>query len=235
MVDFHSHILPQMDDGSRSVEMSLDMLAREAEQGVSLVVATPHFYPLEEDPEQFLSRRTEAERCLRDALGAKAGLPQVVVGAEVAYFRGMSDCDALRSLQIGDTAALLVELPRAPWPEQVYRELLGIVTKQNLTPIVAHVERYLPSFRCRVFLDRLLELPILLQANAGFFIDRKTGRKALNLLREGKLHLLGSDCHDLTERTPNIGAAEALIGRYLGEKALRNIRYSEQMVLQTNV
>ena len=64
MIDFHSHILPGIDDGSKSVEMSIKMLRREAQQGISRVVATPHFYPQTDNPERFLRRRAEAERIL---------------------------------------------------------------------------------------------------------------------------------------------------------------------------
>ena len=57
MIDLHSHILPQMDDGSRSVDESLQMLAALAAQGVTDVAATPHFYASENSPERFLARR----------------------------------------------------------------------------------------------------------------------------------------------------------------------------------
>ena len=67
IIDFHSHILPGIDDGSRSVEESIALLQKEAEQGISHVVATPHFYPQLDTPERFLKRRAEAEAALRDS------------------------------------------------------------------------------------------------------------------------------------------------------------------------
>ena len=60
MVDFHSHILPGMDDGASSPEESLQMLARSRQQGVDVLFATSHFYADEEDPAAFLVRREEA-------------------------------------------------------------------------------------------------------------------------------------------------------------------------------
>ena len=65
-VDFHSHILPGIDDGSKSVEESLAMLRMAGEQGIECVVATPHFYPRYDSPKKFLARRAEAEAQLRD-------------------------------------------------------------------------------------------------------------------------------------------------------------------------
>ena len=84
--DFHSHILPGVDDGSTSLEESLAMLTLEAEQGVRHVVATPHFYAHHDTPEAFLSRRAAAEAMLREALKDHPELPGFTVGAEVYFF-----------------------------------------------------------------------------------------------------------------------------------------------------
>ena len=77
--DFHSHILPGIDDGSDSLETSLAMLRMEAEQGISRVVATPHFYPRYDSPEHFLKRRAEAEAVLREAMRKEPGLPELSI------------------------------------------------------------------------------------------------------------------------------------------------------------
>ena len=68
--DFHSHILPEIDDGSSSVEESLAMLQAERDQGIQSVVATPHFYAHHDSPERFLKRRAAARQRL---LGGSAG------------------------------------------------------------------------------------------------------------------------------------------------------------------
>ena len=60
MIDFHSHMLPDMDDGAQNVDEGLAMLRESRRQGVELVCATPHFYADEEDPASFLRRRGEA-------------------------------------------------------------------------------------------------------------------------------------------------------------------------------
>ena len=62
VTDFHSHVLPGVDDGSASVEESLAMLRLAAQQGIRRVVATPHFYPRYDDLERFLERRGLPEK-----------------------------------------------------------------------------------------------------------------------------------------------------------------------------
>ena len=54
MIDFHSHILPGIDDGSKNTQMSLAMIEEEKKQGVHTIVATPHFYADEDSVERFL-------------------------------------------------------------------------------------------------------------------------------------------------------------------------------------
>ena len=70
MTDFHSHILPGMDDGSRNVEESVKILKMMAEQGIERVAATPHFYASQsgESPDEFLIRRNTAEQILRERI-----------------------------------------------------------------------------------------------------------------------------------------------------------------------
>ena len=65
MTDFHSHVLPCLDDGSVSVEQSIEMLRAEAEQGITHVIATPHFYAGRTTPERFLEKRERSEAMLR--------------------------------------------------------------------------------------------------------------------------------------------------------------------------
>jgi protein-tyrosine phosphatase len=231
VTDFHSHVLPDIDDGSRSVEESIAMLRREAEQGITHVVATPHFYPRYTAPERFLAERNRAETLLRQAMAGQPGLPRLSVGAEVYFFRGMSESDHLSRLTIGQNGCILIEMPPAPWQEEIYRELVNIRQRQGLTPIIAHVDRYIAPFRTHNIPQRLAELPVLVQANADFFLKNATAGMALRMLKADRIQLLGSDCHDLVSRPPNLGAALARIGQKLGEDVLERIREYELQTL----
>jgi len=218
LIDFHSHILPGVDDGSKNTQMSLELLRRQWEQGVGHVVLTPHFYAEHDTPEHFLRKRDEAMACLQAAVNQEQGMPQLYLGAEVAYFRGISECDDLPRLCIHDTKYVLVELPMVHWDDRVYTELTEIRHKQGLTPIIAHVDRYLPRFGAKKMLTRLAQLPVLIQANAEAFTQRSSAALMLWMLGRGNLHMLGSDTHDLTERVPNLEKAVEMIRQKLGDK-----------------
>ena len=223
IIDFHSHILPKIDDGSASVAESIAMLETEAKHGIRHVVATPHFYPNHDSPERFLHRRAQSIAALKEAVKDRTDLPKLYYGAEVYFFHGISDSDILSQLTIHGTDSILIEMPHGPWTGAMYRELEAIHDRRGLTPIVAHVDRYIEPFRTFHIPEKLAELPVLVQANAEFFTHKFTSRMALKLLREGKIHLLGSDCHNLTSRAPNLHGAVSLIHSKLGDEAIEFI------------
>lgn len=227
-VDFHSHVLPGIDDGSTSVEESVAMLRLEGAQGIRHVVATPHFYPGQDTPERFLQRRARAAQ----ALAGYAELPKLTLGAEVYFFRGMSESDALRELTIGQSRYILIEMPPAPWSQDLYRELEAVRARQGITPVIAHIDRYIGPFRTYGIPERLAQMPVLVQANAEFFLDRGTAGMALRMLKGNQIQVLGSDCHDLADRKPNLGDAVQRIRRKLGTDVLETIREYENQILK---
>ena len=228
--DFHTHVLPCIDDGSGSLEESLQMLRIIEEQGIRQVVATPHFYAHHDDPRRFLERRQAALQRLEAALGSDSAIT-LYAGAEVYYFEGISDCETLKELAISGTGYILVEMPPPPWSDRMMRELLGIYQKHQIVPIIAHIDRYITPFRTYGIPDRLREMPVLVQANASFFTRRTTRSMALRMLRNDGIHLLGSDCHNLTTRKPNLGEALDIIQRSLGDNALEELSRTENRVL----
>ena len=231
IVDFHSHILPEMDDGSRSVEESIAMLRMASEQGIRHVVATPHFYPKHDAPEQFLKRRVAAEAVLRAEMEKHSGLPSLSMGAEVYYFPGISNSEGISELAIDHKQHILIEMPMPPWTDAMYRELEGLYTKQGLIPIVAHLDRYIGRFRTFGIPARLAELPVLVQANAEFFLDRTTASMAMKLLKADQIQLLGTDCHNLADRVPNLGETVSRIEKKLGRGPIEKILSYETLAL----
>ena len=152
-VDFHSHVLPEMDDGSRDAEMSVMMLKMLCSQGVGYVVATPHFYPYETNFDQFLRKRQESVDRLVKAVGEedRAVMPQLFVGAEVAYFRGISKSEAVNCLCVEGTKLMLLEMPFDRWENDELNEVLAIKSRLGITPMIAHIDRYLPYQKKRCY------------------------------------------------------------------------------------
>lgn len=220
MIDIHAHILPKMDDGSANAEQSAQMLCLSKQQGVTAIVATPHFYATKDTPERFLARRQAAlERIEYDA----RTMPRLLLGAEVAYFDGMNRCEELRQLQLGNSGLLLVEMPFASWTERMVEEILSLRRMLDLQPVLAHVERYGSQFR--KFQKRLLHGGVLFQCNADAFLGGLSAVRWLRMLKNGEIHFLGSDCHNMDSRPPKLDQAESIIIRKLGSSAMEMLHH----------
>lgn len=229
MIDFHSHIIPKIDDGSSSIDETTEMLSLAKHQGVNYMVATPHFYASQESPSEFLQRRNRYFKKTLE-ITEPLSLPKIIPGAEVGFFEGMSDCDVLKDLTILGTPLIMVEMPVCRWSDRMLGELGDIYEKQDIIPLIAHVDRYIKLLHDKKIVDKLKGLPVLIQANASFFIDKKTARLALSLLSKEKIHLLGSDCHNMTSRRPNLGEAYSIINEKLGNDAIQKIRSNGRLV-----
>lgn len=212
VVDFHTHILPEMDDGSSSLTETTKMLKTMNDQGISTVIATPHFYPQEETPESFLARRRKAcEKLLCEY--DPVLYPKIYLGAEVAYFSGIGRSRYVKDLVIEGTNVILVEMPFTEWSDSVISEIYCLRETLGLIPIIAHYERYIGRQK-RGMLKKLCANGALIQSNAGHFIDLKDGKKAVRAFCKGDIQLLGTDCHNMTVRVPNLHGALSLIAQH---------------------
>lgn len=215
MIDWHSHLLPEIDDGSKSVEESLSILDVLTQQGVDTVIATPHFYANDESVESFLSRREKSFSKLLSE--RKTDTPKILLGAEVKYYQGISRLAELTKLCVDNKKILLLEMPMCKWTEYTIRELIELAGSSNVKIALAHIERYLKLQSKNVW-DRLYENGILMQVNSTFFTEFSTKRKAISLLNDGLIHFVGSDCHNLTTRRPHMDKAYEIIEKRFGRE-----------------
>ncbi len=220
-----------MDDGSRSIDESISMLDMQTSQGVHTVVATPHFYANDESVNAFLERRKKAY----EELLSKIATPslKIILGAEVRYYQGISRLDELKLLRIEGSKLLLLEMPQSAWTEYMIRELLELSGKSSIKIVLAHVERYLALQNRNVF-ERLKDNSVLMQVNSSFFTSFVTKRRALSLLEEGSIHFVGSDCHNLTSRAPNLGKAFEVIEKKFGNDFIEQMNEYGDSMLSTN-
>ena len=231
MIDFHSHILPGIDDGSKCLDDTLWMLKSSASQGVETMVATPHFYPWKEYPSDFLERRNSSYNSSLESLKKSENLPNIVLGAEVHYYEGINNSDSVKKLAIENTSYVLIEMPIVKWSSRMLEDLFKLNTQQNLTPIIAHIERYIGSQWGTKNLKLLFESGLPIQVNAGSFLNKSTSRTVLKLLKKGNVHVIGSDCHNRTSRIPNMGEAVSLIQEKLGKQYIDYIYSFSKSIL----
>ena len=231
MTDLHTHILPGMDDGAPDPETSLAMLRIEAQHGVDTVALTPHFYRDIDTPEHFFRKRGSAFQMLRDAMEESGeDYPALILGAEVAWVPGMSQWEDLKSFCYADTAYLLVEPPFQHWSDTLLRELMELMNLRGITPVIAHLDRYLDHQRPER-LNALYDLGLPVQISASALLERRTRRHAMNALKSGEAQLLISDCHNTGTRPPNLGPAMELLRKKLGARAETLFDETDELLL----
>lgn len=222
MTDLHTHILPGMDDGARTADESLELLRMERDQGVDTVVLTSHFYRDREEPRRFLQRRQAAVERLTARLDSlpqeeRETLPRLVLGAEVAWWPNLADCEELPELCIGNTRNLLLELPFTPWNDRVLHQTYDLFGHTGITPVIAHLDRYL-KIQKKERIQEVLSLGVPVQVGTDILLAPLHRRRALKLLRGGWVHSIASDCHNREHRPPQLARAAEMLERKLGRE-----------------
>ena len=190
MIDLHSHLLPGVDDGSRTVEQSVGVLLRMAELGITDVCLTPHL-KANETSDAPPARHDEAFAALR----AKApGLPRLHRGAEVMLDRPLQAAGhRLRRISLGGTRYILVEFPRLVSAEAV-TNALNRVQEDGLTAILAHPERYSCCSVEAVTYWRTLGARMQVDATT-LHSPQTRGQRARQLVAAGLGDILAGDNH----------------------------------------
>ncbi|MDD4700568.1 MAG: hypothetical protein PHV07_10035 [Oscillospiraceae bacterium] len=230
LLDIHSHILPQIDDGSSSMKESLKLMSIQKEQGADAIIATPHFYADYCDLYEYTQNALEAFNHLKK--NANEGTPELFLGYEVKYFNGISENELTNKLTLGNTEFILVEMPYAPISEKMLDEIEAISLNLGLTPILAHVDRYVsfPGFRdvMKLVDDGYAKA----QINADSILCGSDKRKSLKLISDGYISYLGSDAHSVNERPPRINEFKQRLNKKLGPSYFEKIEKNSLEIYQ---
>lgn len=223
LTDFHSHCLPNVDDGAADVQTAVAMLRASAEQGVARVMATPHFYIGQHSASEFFKDRQRAFEQIKPYL--TADMPQVQLGAEVLIREGISRYD-LSAFCLEGTNILLVEMPFATPPYWLLEELENIVNMQGLTLMFAHLDRYLSWYSHNSF-EMLMDLPgAIMQVNADSIADKQYFPSLIRHLPDTRRMVLGSDMHNMGHRAPRMEkAVKVMSKKRVGRQWLERIAW----------
>ena len=186
LVDFHAHILPEMDHGSDSLEVSLRQLSLAKRAGVSRIVATSHFYPHSRIASTFVERRERAYNKLVSA-SSEMGI-DILLGAEVLICNAIEKLPFIDELCVRGTKILLLELPFADFQLGYCNSIYNLVSS-GYTVVMAHAERY-----DKAWIEETLTAGARLQVNASAF-SFFNRRKIMPWLDSGDIVALGSDIH----------------------------------------
>ena len=233
-IDFHSHILPKMDDGSSSTDESIRMLKVLADDNVDHVLLTPHFYRQNENIQKFLERRQASYERLCEAADKVRGLPELTLGAEVYFYPSLSSDPDFEKLTIGNTDYILLELPFERFHDNFYSDFAKFMNRCSNRIILAHAERYLSFDNSIEDIRRVCDTGnITCQMNCSSIAEAGIFKRnqLFRMISEGMISALGTDAHNLTSRPPLFKKAERLILKKCGSHEFENICLRSERIL----
>ena len=218
MIDIHCHILPDVDDGSHSWEMSLQMCAMAARDGIEHIVATPHANS------EYVYDRDYLQSLVDELQHRIAGQLTLSLGCDF-HFSYENIQDALQNphrFTIGDTGYLLVEFSNFSIPPATGENLSALI-HEGLTPILTHPERNPLLQQTPEVVVEWVSLGCLVQVT-GSALTGRWGRRARSvaewLLKNNAVHVLATDAHATEDRTPILSSGRDAAGEIVGiEKA----------------
>ena len=230
MIDFHSHILPAVDDGSQDIDTSLKMLKICKDSGIDAVLLTPHCHPRsQEHINVFLENRAVAFALLSSAVKReKEELPKLVPASEIRIYDGMHKYKNLDKLCIQGTDYLLLEMPYEVWRDYAFEEIYQL-TRLGFKPLMAHLDRFLDQEH---HFGEIFSLGAQVQINSSAIIESSERRKMLKFFESGHFQVLGSDAHNLVSRSPNVSSAYEIIEKKFGKEYIDYINYAGNAILK---
>lgn len=228
-MDIHTHIVPGVDDGSRDMEETMKMVEIAYQEGIRIIMATPHYGKW--NPEYDKEEAVRACRKVRDWVKAIHSDMSVYMGNEIYYSPGI--VDELRqgkARTMGGTDYVLVEFAVDGDYDEVYCGLRDFVMA-GYRPVLAHIERYQCLQKELERVKKLMDLGVYMQVNARSFLGGRFHKRTawcIKLLENQMIHFVASDCHNCEGRKPIMKTAVRRMLELTDEETVERI-------VQTNV
>ncbi|MBO4423229.1 MAG: hypothetical protein J5879_07305 [Clostridia bacterium] len=204
-VDFHSHILPAMDDGSPDLTVSAGQLTRLKKQGAERVFLTSHFDFRKEKREKFIARRAESYERLMEIYDPQT-MPEVSLGSEIYMARGIDGCD-YSGLELEGTGTVMIEFPREQFGVWMFDLLETLMFERKMKVMIAHVNRVTAAYKKDVCNNLFDYQDLIFQVNCEAFHGLFTSDPFKGYDVSGLKFVLGTDTHDLSRRAPDFDRA----------------------------
>ena len=202
MIDFHNHVLPGIDDGSKNMEMTLNMLRKASDQGVKKIINTTHLqHPKMEGKNTDFKYIDDIRKKVINESKSKGIHVDIKIASEVYYLPNL--CDLIDNPLATINNYMLIEFHSIIVPNN-FEETFFQLKLKGITPILAHPERYRFVQENINKLKKIKEMGVLFQIDAGSLIGHfgaKTKQTSINMLSKGYCHLIGSDAHNDSRRS----------------------------------
>lgn len=235
MIDIHSHILPNIDDGARSIEETFNLIKEAQKAGFEAIVSTSHY--MENYYETDVPEREVWVKAICENLQTKNIETNLYLGNEIYFSDNIIELlEQRKASTINDTSYVLFELPLNAEPMNLY-DVVYEMLQYKLVPILAHPERYSYVQKDPDLVYDLIEKGVLMQANYGSIIGQY-GEKAQIIVRKffenNMVHFLGSDVHRPNTIYPKIPQILREIESIIGSEKLEELTTKNPKLLLNN-
>lgn len=230
LLDIHSHVLPGVDDGAKDLEESVELLKMMRQQGITHVLATPHFYASRDGLDEYRARVGYAFGQLKAAADG-ASLPYVMLGCEVLYYNCIGRSESVYNFCLNGSDYLLLELSDNCIDDEFFKDIEDLRRNLGITPIIAHLERYHKFPNYKKLLKFLAENEIPAQINASSLFSREYSKTVNKLIKKQLVEFIGTDAHSVAKRPPMMQPAlEAIKKRFGAEYSDEFISNSQKLL-----
>lgn len=230
--DFHCHILPGVDDGAKDMEETNRMLSIAYEEGIRVIVATPHYAVGTDNAsyDMLIALSQEVNQSL-----ARSGKElQIIFGNEIMYSIDIiEELQSGHALTIDGTRYILIEFMSTAIFKDI-REGLNQLIYAGYIPVLAHTERYHCLINNPHLVEELVRIGAYIQVNfscltKSIFSPKK--RLCIKLFKMNYIHFLGTDAHGIRGRAPYIHRPVKILRRKFGEAAVRRLLWDNPMTM----
>ena len=218
MIDFHSHILPQIDDGSKSYNETIEMLEEAKNAGFEKIISTSHYiekyYEINEEQRLQLLKNINFQD-IKLYLGS-----EIYVTNEIVQL--LKD---KKASTINNSRYVLYELPMHS-KNMNDKEIIYRIVENGYVPIIAHPERYSYVQEAPEYVEELAEMGALFQSNYGSIIGmygEKAKKTVKKLLKQNLIHFLGSDVHRTEQIYPKIPKILKKLNKIVSQEKLEEL------------
>lgn len=234
-IDIHSHILPGIDDGAADEKEALNMLRIAAADGISHIIATPHFHYKRghASPEQICEKADKLQK-----IADEENIPvKIHAGNELYYTQDLIEkVKAGEALTLAGSDYVLLEFS----PETEKRKIQNAVYEflsGGYYPIIAHMERYEAFVKNSEFIETIWDMGAYYQVNGGSIrgdFGWRTKRFARTMIKNGMVQFVATDAHDASRRSPQFASMPKWIEKKIGKTGLSDLLYDHPKQILEN-
>lgn len=235
MIDFHTHIIPNIDDGSRSVEETFNLIKEAKEAGFEGIILTSHY--IENYYETDTPERDVWVKAISDTLKTKGIETNLYIGNEIYISENIMNLLINRKAStINNTSYVLFEMPLNAEPMNLY-DVIYSLQENKLVPVLAHPERYSFVQKEPELIYDLIQKGVLMQANYGSILGQYGENAKMivkKFLENDMIHFLGSDVHRQNSIYKKIPQALEEIRKIIGEEKLEKLTTTNPKLVLDN-